>query len=117
MLLSFPQAFDPVASTELARISQLARELDLCGARAAAIVSEDLNTCRQWLQDVRAATGMLPTIPLLADPDGVLAGRLRLASSLERRRSQLDRRPVLAHALAVVFLTFSLASQHLSCVI
>lgn len=102
VLLSLPQAFDPVASTEIARLDALGDELAKLGVRAAAIVSEDLNTCQRWMQDVRAVTSRLPTLPVLADENGDLACRLGLTSLTDERRSKLDRRPVIAHAIIVV---------------
>jgi len=73
VLFSHPKDFTPVCTTELGEVARLKSEFDKRNTKVLGVSVDSVESHRDWVGDIKDATGNELNYPLLGDPDRTIA--------------------------------------------
>jgi thioredoxin-dependent peroxiredoxin len=73
ILFSHPKDFTPVCTTELGEVARLKGEFEKRNAKVLAVSVDSVTNHKDWVGDIKDATGQEINYPLLGDPDRTIA--------------------------------------------
>jgi alkyl hydroperoxide reductase subunit AhpC len=74
VLFSHPKDFTPVCTTELGEVARLKGEFDKRKTKVLGVSVDPVSSHKDWVGDIKDATGQALNYPLLGDPDRKIAG-------------------------------------------
>lgn len=85
MFFSHPGDFTPVCTTELGRTAQLELELSLRNVKALGLSTDSVDEHLAWIDDINESQHTDFFVPMITDPDGVLADLYGMINYSENR--------------------------------
>lgn len=101
IFFSIAAAFSETCTQELAQLSAVHEDLRREGVKIIGVARNSLAELHLWSEQIRKQTGRKVTIPLLADPDGVLTGTFGMIAPLAEENSAIRKTIIISPALKV----------------